>query len=120
MRYKCIANPHCLKTFDYGHALRAHLASCEHAQKMLRSRAEVERMEAELALEYPGMYGLHRNTYYPTAHGLDKTSKFYFTDKYKFTPNQDKLKAAYTRQKKGITSNLFDSTQVKSSLTYNL
>lgn len=119
MKYKCVASPHCMKTFEYGHALRAHIASCESAQKILQAKADVEKLENEIALDYPGIFGLHRNPYYPTAHGLDKSSKFFFTDKYRFTPNDGKLTACYKRQKKGIASNIFESVQVKKALTYD-
>lgn len=119
MKYKCIANPHCLKTFDFGHALRAHIASCENAQRILQSKADIDKLETQIALDYPGIYGLHRNTYFPTAHGLDETKKFYFTDKYRFTPNDGKLKAEYKPHKKSVRSNIFESTQVKSALTFD-
>lgn len=119
MRYKCIANPHCLKTFEYGHALRAHLASCDLAQKQLRSRADVEKLENDISLEYAGIYGLHRNPYYPTSHHLDKTSKLFYADKHRFTSNPT-LAATYKKQKKAsLGTNMFSSAQVKNCLTSN-
>ena len=84
MRYKCVGNPICLKTFEYGHALRAHIASCETAQKILKSKADIERLEHEINVEYPGINGLHRNQHYPTSYHLDQTMKFNFKDEYKF------------------------------------
>ncbi|CAF0933500.1 unnamed protein product [Brachionus calyciflorus] len=92
MRYKCIGSPHCMKTFEYGHALRAHISACDKAQKILKSKAEIDRLEQNISLDYPGIYGLHRNPHYPTAHHVDETLKFEFVDKNKFTSNSSSEK----------------------------
>jgi hypothetical protein len=55
MRYPCIGQPHCMKTFEYGHALRAHVASCLEAQKKLKEKSKVENLEQEIATEYNGI-----------------------------------------------------------------
>ena len=55
MRYPCVGQPHCMKTFEYGHALRAHVASCIEAQKKLKEKSKVENLEQEIATEYNGI-----------------------------------------------------------------
>jgi hypothetical protein len=83
MKYKCVGSPECLKTFEYGHALRAHVASCQRAQSILQKQARTAKIEHDVAVDYFGIYGLHRNPYYPTSHHIDQTMKFVFapTDK---------------------------------------
>ena len=118
MKYKCIGNPHCLKTFESGTPLRAHIAACEVAQKILRAQAEVEKLEHEINVEYPGIYGLHRNTYYPTAHHLDKTNRYNFTDKHKFGAKTSENLNPTGRMRKTVDAklDLMSSSQVKSLL----
>lgn len=132
MRYKCIGSPHCLKTFEYGHALRAHTAACDKAQKILKSRANVEKMEYEIAVAYPGITGLHRNPYYPTAHHVDQTMKFEFADRTKFrypptgtvvkesvdTNAVAKASSSPRRIRKAVNSSVHSSNQVKMALSY--
>ncbi|RNA17131.1 hypothetical protein BpHYR1_034557 [Brachionus plicatilis] len=93
MRYKCIGSPDCMKSFEYGHALRAHIAACDKAQKILKSQAEIEKVEKNINLEYPGIYGLHRNPHYPTSHHLDQTLRYDFADKNRFSPKESQEKA---------------------------
>ena len=135
MRYKCIGSPHCLKTFEYGHALRAHTAACDKAQTILKSRASVEKMEYEISVAYHGITGLHRNPYYPTAHHVDQSMKFEFADRTKFryppTGSSSSVdadaarKAAATaanssprRIRKAVNSTVHSSNQVKMALSY--
>jgi hypothetical protein len=118
MKYKCIGNPQCLKIFDSGERLRAHIASCDVAQKILRAQAEVEKLEHDINVEYPGIYGLHRNTFYPTAHHLDQTNRYNFVDKYKFGSKNPRTDNTTGRMRKMVDSkhDLMNSSQVKSSL----
>lgn len=126
MRYPCLANPNCLKTFDNGHALRAHVAGCEKAQEKLKAKADTEKLEHDIALSYSGIYGLHRNTYYPTAHHLDNTQKFQFKDRnnfiYSFDSSANPVKSVdpslIRSTRKPVPSNLMNSTQIKQVLSY--
>lgn len=119
MKYKCIGNPHCLKIFDSGVPLRAHIASCDAAQKILRAQAEVEKLENEINVEYPGIYGLHRNTFFPTAHHIDLTNKYNFSDRYKFGSKNPQTNNPNGRIRKAVDSkfNQMNSSQVKNVLT---
>jgi hypothetical protein len=54
MRYKCVGSPQCMKTFEYGHALRAHIGACSEAQKILKSKNQIEKLEYEIGVEYAG------------------------------------------------------------------
>ena len=141
MRYMCVGSPHCMKTFEYGHALRAHVGACQHAQKVLRERATTEKLEHDISVNYPGVHGLHRNPYYPTHHHLDKTVRFQFADRYKFGSSKNlppmtattsrstndlgesingnvNQKQPFVRLRKPIESNVHSSTQVKKLLSY--
>lgn len=74
-----------MKSFEYGHALRAHIAACDKAQKILKSQADIDKLEQSIRIEYTGIYGLHRNPHFPTSHHLDQTLRFEFTDKNRFS-----------------------------------
>lgn len=118
MRYKCIGNPHCLKTFEHGPSLRAHIASCETAQKMLKSKSAVEKLEHDVGVNYSGIYGLHANPHYPIAHNLDKTIRFHFTDKHKFNSLKKPEDNVPKRLRKSVESTVHSSSQVKNLLNY--
>jgi hypothetical protein len=124
MRYKCVGNPICLKTFEYGHALRAHIAACETAQKILKSKSDIERLEHEINVEYPGINGLHRNQHYPTSYSLDQTLKLNFRDEYKFgnknLPLQTSSEPIKPKRmiKEVKNANGQNSDQIKLTLTY--
>lgn len=122
MRYKCVGYPHCLKTFEYGHALRAHIAACETAQKVLKAKSAVERLENDISLEYPGIHGLHLNQHYPISHGLDRTSKAHFVDRFGLTGGNGENKQPPRRLIKQVKSNPLagqDSSRVKSLISYS-
>lgn len=121
MRYKCVANPQCLKTFEYGHALRAHIATCHEAQKILKEKAKVEKLEHDISVEYTGIHGLHANTFYPTNHDTDKTNKYQFKDRFKFlgSGNENHNNQEVLRPKRSKTVfNLHKSQQVASAMSY--
>lgn len=88
MKYKCIGSPDCMKSFEYGHALRAHIAACDKAQKILKFQADIDKLEQSIKIGYPGIHGLHRNPHFPTSHHLDQTLRFEFADKNRFTPKE--------------------------------
>jgi hypothetical protein len=124
MKYKCLGSPLCLKTFDSGHTLKAHLSSCDKAQNFLKNQNDKEKLEHNIAVEYAGIYGLHRNTYFPSAHHIDQTNKFHFKDKanfiYSYTSsssnlNSNEIKSSQSIRpiRKLIKTNLMDSTQTK-------
>ena len=115
MKLKCIGNPHCMKTFEYGHALRAHLAACDEAQKILQAQSNVEKLENDIKLNYPGIKGLHRNPHYPIAHHIDETLKFKFADAHKFNYVNDG--AVKRMRKANAESHMYDSTQIKRAMT---
>jgi hypothetical protein len=124
MRYKCVANPMCLKTFEYGHALRAHIATCHEAQKILRKQAQIDKLEHEISVEYPGIHGLHTNTFYPINHNTDKSNKYQFKDRFLFnaSSNPSETKSKSNQQIRPIRAktvhNLHQSAQVYSALSY--
>jgi hypothetical protein len=103
MKYKCIANPTCLRTFEYGQSLRAHTDSCTAAQNLIKSQNEIKTLEYNIALNYSGIKGLHANNYYPIFHHLDKTNKFEFKDRNQF--NGSSVNKATT-----TTTTIVDST----------
>lgn len=114
MRYKCIGSPDCMKSFEYGHALRAHIAACDKAQKILKSQSDTEKLEQNINLEYPGIFGLHRNPHYPTSHHIDQTLRFEFSDKNRFGPKESQEKVP----KNSRNPYLMTSNQVKKILAY--
>ena len=123
MRYKCSASPYCLKTFEYGHALRAHVASCIEAQKRLKSEANVQKLENDIAYDNSVIQGFHTNPYFPTHHNSEKTEKFQFKDKYRFNGmsekpedfnNQDVIRPL----RKSVPTSVMHENQVKSLLNY--
>jgi len=128
MKYKCIGNPKCLKSFEFGPALKAHIASCEIAQRVLRNKEEINQLEHQIGFDYPGIYGLHMNPYYPTHHHLDKTLKLNFADRFKdlqspsdhtASSSDQPLKLGPMRLRKPTTnSNMHGSSQVKSLLVH--
>ncbi len=117
MRYKCVGNPTCLKTFEYGHALRAHVAACEVAQKILKAKSEVERLEHEINVEYPGINGLHRNPHFPGSYNLDQTLRFNFKDRFKFGPNPDGQPRRVVKDVENANGH-HNSNQVKVALSH--
>ncbi len=123
MRYKCIGNPQCLKTFEHGHALRAHIGACIEAQRILKLKDKIEKLEQNIGVDYSGIHGLHTNTYYPTSHDTDQTNKFQFKDRFKFSGstsktdlynNQEQLRP----QRMKTVLNLHKSNQVQQVLTF--
>jgi hypothetical protein len=128
MKYKCIGNPKCLKSFEFGPALRAHIASCEIAQRVLRNKEEINKLEHQISYDYPGIYGLHMNPYYPTHHHLDKTLRFNFVDRFKDYQKSDNVASSLSEQpskfgprrlrKAASNSNMHGSSQVKSLLVH--
>ena len=123
MRYKCVANPQCLKTFEQGHALRAHIAACVEAQKILKLKQKIEKLEQNIGQEYSGMHGLHANTFYPTTHDTDQSNKYQFKDRFRFNGMSDKPESFNNQlimrpQRAKTELNLRRSTQVQSALQY--
>ena len=120
MRYKCVGSPDCMKTFEFGHALRAHIASCESAQKILRHKADIQKLEYEIAIDHPALHGIKGNKYYPTFASLDQSLKFNFADRFRFTPleakyytpGSDKM-VPQRRILRAVSSNVLNSAQVK-------
>ena len=124
MRYKCVGSPQCMKTFEHGHALRAHIGACVEAQKILKSRGQTEKLEHEVGVEYAGIQGLHTNTYYPIACDTDQTNKYQFKDRFRFNGvsskpetfnNQDMLRP----QRMKTMFNLQRSSQVQQALNFD-
>lgn len=123
MRYPCIGNPHCLKTFEYGHALRAHIASCVEAQKKLKQKSKVENMENEVANEYNGIVGLHCNKYFPVFHHVDASMKYQFKDRFKLSGRTDRPESFNNKEilrplRMAVKSNVHSSLQVHQAMSY--
>ena len=126
MRYKCIGSPDCMKTFEFGHALRAHIASCEAAQKLLKKQTDIKKLEYHVGIDYAGIFGIKGNKYFPTFTSLDTTMRFNFIDRFRFTPSETKYaptssssSATSTRRMlKGSDSNLMGSAQMRQLLHY--
>ena len=123
MRYKCVGSPYCLKTFEFGHALRAHVGSCVEAQKKLKAQASVEKLEHEINVDYSGIHGFHTNPYFPTRHKMDHTEKFQFKDRFRFNGNSNKPEdfnnqSSLRPMLKPAETSLMNSVQVKNLLNY--
>lgn len=123
MRYPCIGSPHCMKTFEYGHALRAHVASCVEAQKKLKSKSKVDNLENEIANEYNGIVGLHCNKYFPIFHHLDVCEKYQFKDRFRFNGKSNKPESFNNKDvlrpiRMAITNTQRNSAQMHQALSY--
>jgi hypothetical protein len=126
MRYKCIGSPDCMKTFEFGHALRAHIASCESAQRLLKKEADIKKLEYHVGIDYSGIFGIKGNKYYPTFTSLDTTLRFNFIDRFRFTPLESKYSPtdsssatsmrATRRMLKASSSHLMGSAQMRQLL----
>lgn len=131
MRYKCIGSPDCMKTFEFGHALRAHIASCEAAQKIIKRNDDIKKLEYHVGIEYTGIYGTKVNTFFPAFSSLDQTRRFNFVDRFRFTPLESKYcptiiessSAKSTRLTrsllKPVSSSIMNSTQVQQALQHS-
>ncbi|CAF0973316.1 unnamed protein product [Didymodactylos carnosus] len=91
MRHPCIGFPLCLKTFDNGYVLRAHLVGCERAQKKIQKEMAVREVEYSIKFDY-NLSGIKTNKYYPGNATLDHSNKFLIKDKYQLTPLVDNQK----------------------------
>ena len=126
MRYKCIASPDCMKTFEYGHALRAHVASCDWAKKILKQRADIERIEFSIGIDSPSINGIKGNKYFPCFYSLDRTLKYNFKDRFRFGPLESEyyandatpLPKMPRRVIKAVSSNVLSSTQIKTVMQH--
>ncbi len=125
MRYKCVSHPKCLKIFDNGTSLRAHLTTCSEAQKILKQQEKLEKFEQHIGVEYPGIHGLHANTFFPTTHDTDRSNKYQFKDRFRFNgktsiPDSFNNQSVMRPQRAKTQINLHKSHQVKSALSiYN-
>jgi hypothetical protein len=125
MRYKCIGNPDCMKTFEFGHTLRAHIASCESAQKILKTESDIKKLEYHIGIDYSGIFGIKGNKFFPNHTSLDTTMKFNFLDRFKFSPLEskycptDSTSACSTRRLlKPSNTHLMGSAQIRHLLHY--
>ncbi len=124
MKWKCIGNPECLKSFEYGHALKAHVAACETAQKILKHEAAIKKLEFSIGIDYPGITGIKGNRHFPTFTSLDQRLKIdNCSDRFKYTPLEDRYAKSSSssssapiksrRILKAVSSNVLDSAQVR-------
>ncbi|CAF0721668.1 unnamed protein product [Didymodactylos carnosus] len=113
MRYPCISFPLCLKTFDNGYVLRAHLLGCEHAQEKLQKEADVQLVEYSIKYNYD-VTGIKTNKYYPTYATLDHSNKFYIKDKYQLSPVTDSQITHKTQRIRKAPDPALCHTQTKS------
>ena len=113
-----------MKTFEYGHALRAHINACDHAQKILKKNEDIKNLEYHIGIDYHGIFGMKGNKFYPTFASLDRSLKFNFKDRFHFSPleskycptileNNSKSAPMQRRLLKGVSSNVLSSAQVK-------
>jgi len=111
-----------LKTFEYGHALRAHVSTCHEAQKIILKQTKIEQLEHEISVEYPGIHGLHTNTFYPTNHDTDKSNKYQFKDRFRFSNDLKDSKNKNNQIIRPIRAktvhNLHESKQIYTALSY--
>lgn len=125
MRYKCIGHPKCLKIFENGPSLKAHLTTCNEAQKLIKAQEKLEKLEQHISVEYPGIHGLHANTFFPTTHDTDHSNKYQFKDRFRFNgktslPDSYNNQTSVRHHRAKTQINLQKSHQVASALsTYN-
>lgn len=122
MRYKCLASPDCMKTFEYGHALRAHIASCESAKKIMKKQDDINRLEYHIGIETPAINGIKMNKYFPSYYALDQTLKYDFKDRFSFGPLEKQLTSMELRLPrrviKSVSSNVLDSSQIRTIMNH--